>query len=88
MIGVGVGAFLFQENIVDAVQYDYELYPDRAEIKEMIYAIPPTAAFKIIEINDTLNTQGEQINATSYFDKLHIITDGSIEINRGIVVNP
>ncbi len=87
MIGIGVGAIMFQENIVDAVQYDYA-YPDRAEIQEMIYAVPPTAAWSIITLNDTVNTEGEEVEAIQYNRKLHIITDGSILIERGIGGSP
>ncbi len=87
MIGIGVGAIMFQENIIYAVQYDYA-YPDRAEIKEMIYSIPPTPAWQTVQLNDTLLTQGEQINANSSNALIHIITDGSIEINRGVGGNP
>ena len=54
------------------------------QFSEALYAVPPTVAFKTIQLNDTLLTQGDQINATSYMDKLHIITDGSIIIERGV----
>ena len=87
MIGIGIGAIMFQENIIYAVQYDYD-YLDRGEIKEMIYAIPPTPAWSVFELNDTLDTQGDLIDADSFNRKMYLITDGSIEINRGVGGNP
>lgn len=82
-IGIGAGALIFQTEISQAVQYDYA-YPDREEIKEMIYAIPPTAAWSTITINDTLDTQGDLIESNIYNRNLHIITDGSIIIEKGV----
>ena len=86
-VGIGAGALIFQTEISQAVQYDYA-YPDREEIKEMIYAIPPTAAFSSIELNDTVFTTGDVIEADAYNRKLFIITDGSIIIERGVDGNP
>ena len=82
-IGIGAGALMFQTEITEAVQYDYA-YPDREEIKEMIYAIPPTAAWSTITLNDTVGTQGDTVEAFAHNRQLHIITDGSIIIEKGV----
>ena len=87
MIGIGVGAILFQENLVDAVQYDYS-YPDRAEIQEMIYAVPPTSAWSTIVLNDTIDSVGQEVDAFQYNRNIHIITDGSILIDSAIGGEP
>lgn len=82
--------FIFQVEIIQvtqAVQYDYA-YPDREEIKEMIYAIPPTEAFSSIQLNDTLLAQGDIIQSDTFNRKLHIITDGSIILERGVGGEP
>jgi len=58
------------------------------EISEAVYSIPPTPAWQTIQLNDTLLTQGDQISANSSNTLLHIISDGSIEINRGVGGSP
>lgn len=73
-IGALSCAFIFQGELI--------------QLSDALYAIPPTEAFKVLELNDTINTQGEEVNATNHIDRLHIITDGSIEINRGVDGTP
>ena len=54
----------------------------------MIYAIPPTEAFSSIQLNDTLLAQGDIIQSDTFNRKLHIITDGSIILERGVGGEP
>ena len=59
--------------------------PDEVlDIAEALYAIPPTASWTTIEINNNQifpsNSQNN-ITASNYTDKFYILSDGSILIN-------
>lgn len=77
-VGLAAGMFL-----------TVNLMPDEIDA---ILSVPPTTAFSDLNINDTLNTLDEPINSTSYKQTLHILTNGSIGINRvnyeGFIILP
>ena len=67
---IGIGAILFQGELI--------------QVSEALYSIPPTVAWKTIEINNDAvfpSTGDLNVTAIDYHDKLFILTDGSILLN-------
>ncbi len=69
VIGIGIGAIMFQGELV--------------QLSEAIYSIPPTAAWSTITLNDTIDNVGVNFTAQEYNRQLEIKSDGSIILELG-----
>lgn len=47
--------------------------------------IPPTPSYSTITLNDTENTQGDELNSFRYDRQLKVTTDGSIILNNEVI---
>ncbi len=85
LILVIVGASLIMPNeAADIGKYLYQSAPQKiSQTADAIYSIPPTPAWSHIQIgiNDSKSENSEYLlNATSYSDRLYLLSDGSINL--------
>ena len=74
----------FLHGIIVGIVITASFYPVISEAQEYFGKFPPTPAWQDIEIAVDANlpiTDQTTINATSYNDRLFLISDGSININ-------
>ena len=58
------------------------LYPIMIEAQDYYGKFPPTSAYSMFHLNDTIDNQNLSFNGSSYDSTIHIITDGSIVFSK------